>query len=209
MVRHGGRRSQPVPVCRGAGARKARTRHAVEAAGRADAQRAPQRRARGRTGPPQHPLRQIRRPEVPRSGAREGRARAAALHRQPAQSPRRFSHAAVAAGHRPGDRRSVPERAGGRRLRDAVARELSRPRCGRARLAAAGSAAQRTARVARMGRTDDARQAVVRTASTTVVRCRARSSGRSGATRTHRHAVTVARTLHHRTDARPAAGDRR
>ena len=93
LVRHRRRRPQPVPVCRRASAGKARTGHAAEAAGDPDAQCAPQRRAGGRTGPTQHSLREIRRPEVPRGRARQRRARAAALDRQSAQSPRWLSHA--------------------------------------------------------------------------------------------------------------------
>ena len=64
-----------------------------------------QRRARARAGPAQHSLRQVRRPEVPRGGARQGRARGAALRRQSARRARRLARAAARPRHRRGDRR--------------------------------------------------------------------------------------------------------
>ena len=45
----------------------------LQAAGGAVPRRPPQRPARGGAGPPQHPVREVRRPEVPGDGAREGR----------------------------------------------------------------------------------------------------------------------------------------
>jgi DNA helicase-2/ATP-dependent DNA helicase PcrA len=70
---------------RGAGARAPRGGHRAQAAGGADAHRAPFRRARGRAGPPQHPVREVRRAQVPRGRPREGRAVRAALGREPAR----------------------------------------------------------------------------------------------------------------------------
>ncbi len=57
-------------------ARGARARRRPAAPGRAVPQRRPQRRARTRAHAPQHSLREVRRPQVPRSRAREGPARA-------------------------------------------------------------------------------------------------------------------------------------
>ena len=57
--------------------RAARGGRAAAPAGGAVPHRAPQRRAGGRARPPQHPVREVRRPALPRGGAREGRARRA------------------------------------------------------------------------------------------------------------------------------------
>ena len=57
---------------------------------------------RTRTGAPQHPLRQVRRPQVPRSVAHQGSAVAAALGREPAQPARGLSRRAARRRHRPG-----------------------------------------------------------------------------------------------------------
>ena len=73
----------------------------LQAPGGALSQLAPQRRARARARAPQHPVREIRRAQVPRSRAREGPARGAALGRQPAQPHRRVPRAAAPAGRRP------------------------------------------------------------------------------------------------------------
>ena len=62
------------------------------------------RRARTGADPPQHPVRQIRRPQIPRRGACEGRARAAALRREPARPGRRLPRHAASAGDRAGHR---------------------------------------------------------------------------------------------------------
>ena len=66
---------------------------------------ASQRRAGDRARPAQHPVRQVRRAQVPRGGARQGRAGGAALGREPARPRGGLSRAAAAAGRRPGDRR--------------------------------------------------------------------------------------------------------
>ena len=55
----------------------------LKRAGRAVPHRAPQRRARDRAGPAQHPVRQVRRAAVPRGGARQGRARVLRLAENP------------------------------------------------------------------------------------------------------------------------------
>ena len=58
----------------------------LKSAGGAVSRRAPQRGARDRTHAAQHPVREVRRPEVSRFRPREGRARGAALGREPARS---------------------------------------------------------------------------------------------------------------------------
>ena len=65
--------------------------HGPEATGGALPRIASQRTAGARAHPPQHPLRQVRRPEIPRRRAREGRSRAVALCREPAGPCRRVS----------------------------------------------------------------------------------------------------------------------
>ena len=93
---------------------------AAQGAGRAVPRVASLRHARIRTDPPQHPVREIRRAEVPRSRAREGHAGGTALCRKPARSRRGFSRHAARARHRAGERgaHSRPAR-----------RARSRPRC--------------------------------------------------------------------------------
>ena len=67
-----------------------RGRHQPQAAGGAVPHLASQRAARGRADPAQHPLREVRRPQVPRCRARQGRAGAAAVRREPARPRRRL-----------------------------------------------------------------------------------------------------------------------
>ena len=69
-----------------------------ETAGGADAHGAPFRSARGRAGPAQYSVREVRRAQVPRGGAREGSALSAALGREPARRDRRIPGAAALAG---------------------------------------------------------------------------------------------------------------
>ena len=76
---------------------------AAEAAGGAVPRLASQRAARDRADPPQHPVREVRRAEVPRRRARQGHARGAALRREPARPRRRLPRAAAAARRRAGD----------------------------------------------------------------------------------------------------------
>ena len=68
----------------------------------------PQRRARAGAHPAQHPLRQVRRAEVPRGGARQGPAGDPALRREPARPGVRLPGAAADARHRGDDRRGHP-----------------------------------------------------------------------------------------------------
>ena len=60
--------------------------------------------ARSRADAAQHPVRQIRRPEVPRSGAHQGRARGPALCRESARPRRRLPRHSAAARYRTDDR---------------------------------------------------------------------------------------------------------
>ena len=74
-----------------------------------------QRRARTGADAAQHALRQVRRPEVPRRRACEGRARADALRRKSARPGRRLSRRPAPARRRAEDRRDDRRRGGGRR----------------------------------------------------------------------------------------------
>ncbi len=80
--------------------------------------------------PPQHPVREVRRPQVPRGRARQGRARRAALGREPARPRRRLPRAAAAARRRAGDRRrgcSTASASADRAPRSAPSRRRPRP----------------------------------------------------------------------------------
>ena len=79
-------------VC-GGRARVPRAGHAAQVAGRAVPNVEPQRTAGARARASQHPVREVRRTQVPRRRAREGRPVRAALGAQPARSPRRLSRA--------------------------------------------------------------------------------------------------------------------
>ena len=82
-ARHRARRGRPGPLRRRAACwRTARPALRLKQQAVLFRDLAPQRAARGRADPPQHPLREIRRPEVPRRRARQGPARAAALRRR-------------------------------------------------------------------------------------------------------------------------------
>ena len=132
------RRSRPGALRRRAGAGAARGVDRAEVAGRALPRVEPQRGARTGTRPAQHPVRQVRRTEVPGGRAREGRARVPAAAAEPARSRRRLPRAAVAARRRPEDGVTAPgcdgaRRSGGRpRARDAAAGR--RGRVGRVRV---------------------------------------------------------------------------
>ena len=78
--------------------------------------RASFRPARSRAGPPQHPVREVRRPQVPRHRARQGRAGLPPPGAEPVRSRRRLPGAAAHPRHRPLDRRGDP-RGPGRRAR--------------------------------------------------------------------------------------------
>ena len=84
---------------------KPRGGHGAQGAGGAVPHLASQRHAGGRAGPPQHPLRQVRRSQVHRGGARQGHAGGAALGGEPGRPGDRLSRRAAAAGARPGNRR--------------------------------------------------------------------------------------------------------
>ena len=181
----------------------------AEGAGGAVSHRPPQRPARARAHPAQHPVREVRRPEVPRGRARQGPARAAALRREPARPAGGLPGPAAPAGHRAGRgrgaswprsrptgprrpaSRDVPPR--GRRHWAAFAALFALLRSGRRRLA---------------GR-DRRRPPLVRAAP------RAAARGRRAAPRRHRPAlpdgagVRVARELPDRPHPRSAAGDER
>ena len=92
------------------GPRGAGGRHAPEGAGGALPCVEPQRLAGDRAHPAQHPLREVRRPEVPRSRARQGPARHPALRREPARPGGRLPGAATHAGDRSVDCRGHPRR---------------------------------------------------------------------------------------------------
>ena len=79
-----------------------RGRHGPQAAGGAVPHLASQRHAGDRARPPQHPIRQVRRPQVRRGRPRQGHAGGAALGREPERPGHRLSRLADAGGHRPG-----------------------------------------------------------------------------------------------------------
>ena len=79
------RARQPTPIWRAVLA-GSRARDSAQAAGGAVPGRAPQRPAGGRARAAEHPVREIRRAEVPRGGAREGRAGVLRMFENPATS---------------------------------------------------------------------------------------------------------------------------
>lgn len=97
----GRRRGGSGALYRRTGARSARAGHEAQVAGGAVSRRASQRRARDRTDPAQHSIREVRWPEVSRLGARQGCARRAALGGESARPCRWLSRRAIAAGHWP------------------------------------------------------------------------------------------------------------
>ncbi len=82
----------------------ARARRAAAEPGGPLPRLAPLRPARARARAAQHPLREVRRPQVPRGGARQGPARGAALGGQPEEPHRGVSRAAAPARRRAGGR---------------------------------------------------------------------------------------------------------
>ena len=84
------RRDRSGALRRRARAGEPRSGRRAEGAGGAVSRLASQRRARARAGPPRHSVRQIRRPEIPRRRACQGRAGAAALGAEPARPRRRL-----------------------------------------------------------------------------------------------------------------------
>ena len=107
----------------------------AEAAGGAVSHRAPQRPARGRAGAAQHSVRQVRRPQVPRGGARQGRAVVLRWAENPRDRVAGFRVAAAVAGRGPASREGArPHARGGRRRRLAAFRAAGAPpRTGRPR----------------------------------------------------------------------------
>ncbi len=98
----GARRGAAGPLRGRARARAPRRRAGAEVAGRAVPHLEPQRGARTRAGAAQHPLRQVRRPQVSRGRAREGRAGGAALRPEPARAHGGLSGHAADSRHRAG-----------------------------------------------------------------------------------------------------------
>jgi DNA helicase-2/ATP-dependent DNA helicase PcrA len=78
-----------------------------------------------RADPAQYSLRQVRRAQVPRSGARQGRARAAALGAEPARPHGRLPRHATGRRHRPENRRPGARPTSARRRRVAAARRAA------------------------------------------------------------------------------------
>ncbi len=191
-------------------ARGARARRRPAPPGRAVPQCRPQRRARARAHAPQHPVREVRRPQVPRGRARQGPARGAALGRQSAQPHRGVPRAAAAARHGSGERAARLRRVRGRRRSRWPALAAHAVPAGDARDAGRRStrllADDRRGRRA-LGRAGRARAAVVRAAARAPVRGGAGAARRSRPARAAAPAARDARIVRHRADARPAAGD--
>ena len=100
--------------------RKPRGRHSAQAAGGPVPHREPQRHAGDRAEPPQHPVRQVRRPQIRRGGPRQGPARRPALGREPVRPRDGFPRPAAARRHRSKHGRQVLDRMAGRTPRDAL-----------------------------------------------------------------------------------------
>ena len=204
------RRGRPGALRRRAGAGEPRGRRAAEAAGGAVPRLASQRAAGGRADPPQHPLRQVRRAEIPRRRACQGRAGAAALGREPARPRRRFPRAAAAARRRPATAQRVLDQHGEalRSARGARPSFRPPPRAGadwtgfvaHDRTCCAGS------RMAGRSRTG---AALVRAASRAHARGCDDAPRRSPAARADRARLSLARALPDRAHARPAGCDQR
>ncbi len=96
-ARHRARRIGAGAIRGGAGAPASRERHRSQAPGGAVSHVEPQRPARARACKAQHPVREIRRPSLPRCRARQGRAVDPALDRESAGTARGIPRAAAAA----------------------------------------------------------------------------------------------------------------
>ena len=151
---HRARRSRPGQLCLRQGAGGARGRHGAERAGGAVPRLASQRPAGDRADAPQHPVREIRRAEIPRCRPCQGRAGGAALCRKPARPRRRLSRAAAVARHRPVERRRMLDRRRRRKgsLDAAIGCRVRAPHACRGRLAACSVALSRAARRPAAGR---------------------------------------------------------
>ena len=130
----------PGRVRRRAHPRAARSGRPAARAGGAVPRRAPQRRARGRARPAQHPVREVRRAQFPRSRARQGRALPACAGRRTRATRWRGSALAqLLPGHRaPAGRRAGRARGRGRASRSSPAlASFVPPAAARERLAGA------------------------------------------------------------------------
>ena len=206
------RRGRPGALRRRARAREPRGRHGAEGAGRALPRLAPQRPARGRADPPQHPLREVRRAEVPRRRPRQGRAGAAALRREPARPRRRLPRAAAPARHRPVDRRrtssTASAEAADRRRRSPASRR--RPRAAADWPAFAALVAGLRGRQRRLaGRARAVRAAGTSRISSASTRTPIVAPRRPPPARADRRRLSLARALPDRAHARPARRDQR
>ena len=112
-ARHRGGRSGPGAMRRRAHSRLLRVRRDAQVAGRAVPKLEPQCATRTRTRSTQHPVRQIRRAQVSRGGARERYVVRAALGGESAQPHGGISCRAAVAGHRSCHRNPVARRHGG------------------------------------------------------------------------------------------------
>ena len=115
--RHRRGRERPGRVRGGAHPRAPRGGGRPQAAGGADPHLPPQRSSRAGAGPPQHPLREVRRPQVPRGRPREGSARRAALGREPPRRHGGLPRASAPGGSGPRPRPASPRPSRERPLR--------------------------------------------------------------------------------------------
>ena len=122
LLRHAGRCRGPGRIHRRKDPRDARSRRLAEAPRHSVPQLSPQRCARSRAHQAQHSLREVRRPEVSRGGARQGHAVDSSLGRQSAQRRGRIPRAEARPGHRAGPRQA------GARLLGSAGRQLQGPR---------------------------------------------------------------------------------
>ena len=179
----------------------------AEAAGGAVPRRAPQRPARSRAGAAQHPVRQVRRPQVPRGRAREGPALRPALGGEPARLAGGVSRPAVPAGHGPGQRTAgarAPARGSGfdfAALRGFPRPGARPPRTGRRSATCWPACAARTAWPAQVGAGARMVPAPPRAALRRGTR---RAAAISSSSNSIAAALSVARALPHRTHARPS-----
>ena len=147
---------------------------ALTVAGGAVSQLQPQRAARDRARAPRHSVRQVRRPQISRSVACEGRARGGQVGRQSAQPDGRLSRREPRSRHRVGDGEQAPRRARGIAGRVAGAGGVQDRAVGHGGLDGVPRRVPRASRSSRLlARGARARHPVVRTASRTPVRRRA------------------------------------
>ena len=181
----------------------------LKSAGGAVPRRAPQRRAGTRADAPQHPLRQVRRPEVPRRRACQGHAGAAALRRKSARPRRRLSRRATAARHRPGATREKIVAAAAADDRFATLAALKPPAKAREAFAEFAALLARLAHGAPWP--SDLGEAIAwrRAQPRGRLRQRRLARGRPRRAGAHRRHLRLARAFPERTDARSARRDQR